>query len=253
MAGRLAGEIALVTGGGSGIGRAIALRFASEGATVIAIDVDEAAAMQTAALAAESGAEIVALPADVSQADEVREAMEAVAGRWGHLDVLCNNAGIYLSGKGDTLVHELDEAVWDQVLGVNLKGVFLCTKYAIPLMLAGGSIVNIASIAGLIGRDTAQAYVASKGGVIALTRSLAVHYAPQGIRANAICPGRVDTPLVADDYATPEVREAFARAHPLGRFGAPEDIANLALFLASDESAWITGAHYVIDGGYTAL
>jgi NAD(P)-dependent dehydrogenase (short-subunit alcohol dehydrogenase family) len=252
MANRLTGKIALVTGGGSGIGRAIALRFAAEGATVIALDVDEAAAMQTAAQAGD-GAEIVALPADVSDAEEVREAMEAVAGRWGHLDVLCNNAGIYLSGKGDTLVHELDEAVWNRVLGVNLTGVFLCCKYAIPLMLAGGSIVNIASIAGLIGRDTAQAYVASKGGVIALTRTLAVHYAPRGIRANAICPGRVDTPLVAHDYATPEVREAFARAHPLGRFGTPEDIANLALFLASDESAWVTGAQYVIDGGYTAL
>jgi NAD(P)-dependent dehydrogenase (short-subunit alcohol dehydrogenase family) len=143
--------------------------------------------------------------------------------------------------------------VWNRVLGVNLTGVFLCCKYAIPLMLAGGSIVNIASIAGLIGRDTAQAYVASKGGVIALTRTLAVQYAARGIRANAICPGRVDTPLVAHDYATPEVREAFARAHPLGRFGTPEDIANLALFLASDEAAWITGAQYVIDGGYTAL
>jgi len=121
--------------------------------------------------------------------------------------------------------------------------------------MAGGSgaIVNIASIAGLIGRDTAQAYVASKGGVIALTRTLAVQYAARGIRANAILPGRVDTPLVADDYATPEDREAFARAHPIGRFGQPDDIAGLALYLASDEAAWVTGASYVIDGGFTAL
>jgi len=136
---------------------------------------------------------------------------------------------------------------------VNLKSVFLCCKYGIPLMTGTGAIINVASIAGLIGRDTAQAYVAAKGGVIALTRTLAVQYAPRGIRANAILPGRVDTPLVANDHATPEERDAFVRAHPLGRFGTPDDIAGLALYLASEEAAWVTGASYVIDGGYTAL
>ncbi len=250
---RLEGKIALVTGGGSGIGRAIALRFAREGATAIVVDVDTEGAEATVAQAHELDLELVAIPADVSQADEVRDAMEAVAARWGRLDVLCNNAGIFLSKRGDTLVTELDEAVWDQVINVNLKGVYLCCKFGIPLMGVGGSIINISSIAALIGRDTAQAYVASKGGVLSLTRTLAVQYAPRGIRANAILPGRTDTPLVTHDYETPEVREAFARAHPLGRFGAPEDIAALAAFLASDESAWVTGSQYVIDGGYTAL
>jgi NAD(P)-dependent dehydrogenase (short-subunit alcohol dehydrogenase family) len=215
--------------------------------------VNEASAAATAAQAQEAGAEALALRADVSRADDVRGTMDAVAGRWSHLDVLCNNAGIFWAHRGDTLVTEMDEAVWVHVLAVNLKSVFLCCKYGIPLMSAGGSIVNIASIAALIGRDNAQAYVASKGGVLALTRTLAVQYAPRGIRANAILPGRVDTPLVAQDYATPEERDAFARAHPLGRFGTPEDIAGLALYLASDEASWVTGASYVVDGGYTAL
>jgi len=137
--------------------------------------------------------------------------------RWGRVDVLVNNAGIFWAHRGDTLVTEMDEAVWTHVLAVNLTGVFLCCKCGIPAMGRGGSIVNIASIAGLLGRDTVQAYVAAKGGVLALTRSLAVHYAARGIRANAILPGRVDTPLVVDDYATPEERAAFARppARPL--------------------------------------
>ncbi len=251
---RLAGKIALVTGAGSGIGRGIAERFAREGAAVGVVDVDDAGAAETVTTIREAEGQAIPLHADVSCSGEVRAALEVVAGHWGRLDILCNNAGIFWAHRGDTLVTDLDEEVWDHVLAVNLKGVFLCCKYGIPLMAGGsGAIVNIASIAGLIGRDTAQAYVASKGGVIALTRTLAVQYAARGIRANAILPGRVDTPLVADDYATPEDREAFARAHPIGRFGQPDDIAGLALYLASDEAAWVTGASYVIDGGFTAL
>lgn len=250
---RLAGKVAVVTGAGSGIGRGIARRFAQEGASVAVVDVNEAGAQETVGAITEASGDAIALQADVSRADEVRGVMEVVSTRWGRLDVLCNNAGIFWAHRGDTLVTEMDEAVWDHVLAVNLKSVFLCCKYGIPLMTGGGAIVNVASIAGLIGRDTAQAYVAAKGGVIALTRTLAVQYAPGGIRANTVLPGRVDTPLVADDYATPEERVAFARAHPLGRFGTPDDIAGLALYLASDEAAWITGASYVIDGGYTAL
>jgi len=250
---RLQGKVALVTGGGSGIGCGIAARFGREGAAVAVIDVDDAGAAETVALVDDAGGEARAFHADVSRGDEVRRVMDAVVARWGRVDALVNNAGIFWAHRGDTLVTEMDEAVWAQVLAVNLTGVFLCCKFGIPAMERGGSIVNIASIAGLLGRDTAQAYVAAKGGVLALTRSLAVHYAARGIRANAILPGRVDTPLVADDYATPEDRAAFARAHPLGRFGTPEDIAGLALYLASDEAAWVTGASYVIDGGFTAL
>lgn len=249
---RLAGKVALVTGGGSGIGRGIAVRFAREGAAVVVLDVDQAGAAETMAQAA-TGGETLAIAADVSRADDVRRAMDAVAARWGRLDVLVNNAGIFWAHRGDTLVTEMEEDIWDRVLAVNLKSVYLCCRHGIPMMAAGGSIINIASIAGLIGRDTAQAYVAAKGGVIALTRTLAVHYSPRGIRANAILPGRVDTPLVVGDYATPEEREAFAQAHPLGRFGTPNDIAGLALYLASDDASWVTGAQYVIDGGYTAL
>lgn len=251
---RLTGKIAVVTGAGSGIGRGIAKRFAREGAAVGVVDVNDTGAAETATAIHEAGGQAIPLHADVSRADEVRAALDAIARHWSRLDILCNNAGIFWAHRGDTLVTEMDEEVWDHVLAVNLKGVFLCCKYGIPLMTGGnGAIVNIASIAGLIGRDTAQAYVASKGGVIALTRTLAAQYAARGIRANAILPGRVDTPLVADDYATPEDREAFARAHPIGRFGRPDDIAGLALYLASDEAAWVTGASYVIDGGFTAL
>ena len=250
---RLAGKIALVTGAGSGIGRAIAVRCAQEGAAVAVLDQHAQSASETAATITGAGGESLALVADVAAAPDVQVACAAAAGRWGHLDILVNSAGIFLANRGDTLVTELDEAIWDRVLAVNLKGTYLCCKYAIPLMGQGGSIVNIASIAALIGRDTAQAYVAAKGGVVALTRSLAVQYAPRGIRANAILPGRVDTPLVQHDYASEEQREAFARSHPLGRFGHPEDIAHLALYLASEESSWVTGAQYVIDGGYTAL
>ncbi len=251
---RLTGKIAVVTGAGSGIGRGIAERFAREGAAVGVVDVNDAGAAETATAIHEAGGQAIPLHADVSCADEVRAALDAVARRWGRLDILCNNAGIFWAHRGDTLVTEMDEDVWDHVLAVNLKGVFLCCKYGIPLMSGGnGAIVNIASIAGLIGRDTAQAYVASKGGVIALTRTLAAQYAARGVRANAILPGRVDTPLVANDYARPEDREAFANAHPIGRFGRPDDIAGLALYLASDEAAWVTGASYVIDGGFTAL
>lgn len=250
---RLEGKVTVVTGAASGIGRAIAVRFGQEGAAVAVVDVDDAGMAGTLALVEAAGAAARAFHADVSRTEEVHRVMDDVAARWGRIDVLVNNAGIFWAHRGDTLVTEMDEDVWTHVLSVNLTSVFLCCKYGIPLMKGGGSIVNIASIAGLLGRDTAQAYVASKGGVIALTRSLAVHYAPRGIRANAILPGRVDTPLVVDDYATAEEREAFVRAHPLGRFGMPEDIAGLALYLASDEAAWVTGASYVIDGGYTAL
>jgi NAD(P)-dependent dehydrogenase (short-subunit alcohol dehydrogenase family) len=251
---RLEGKSALVTGAGSGIGRAIAEHFVREGAGVAIVDQNVGGAQETAdRILQDSRADILVLQSDVSRSEDVQEAMQAVVDRWGGLDVLVNDAGIFWAHRGDTIVTEMDEEVWDHVITVNLKSVFLCCKYGIPLMANGGSIINIASIGGLLGRDTAQAYVAAKGGMIALTRTIAVQYAPRRIRANAILPGRVDTPLVADDYATPSEREAFARSHPLGRFGTPDDIAPLAVYLASDESSWVTAASYVVDGGYMAV
>lgn len=246
---RLEGKIALVTGGGSGIGRGIVHRFAAEGAAVAVLDRNAQNAEETVRIVAPTGADLLFVPADVSQGRQVQAAVAAVHQRWGRIDVLVNNAGIYLLGR-DLPVTEMDEDVWDQVLAVNLKSVFLCCKYAIPVMPGGGSIINVASIGALLGTDPTHAYVAAKGGIVSLTRAIALHYAAQRIRANAILPGRVDTPLVQGVYRAPEEKEAFAHAHPLGRYGTPEDIAGLALYLASDEAGWVTGSSYAIDGGY---
>lgn len=254
---RLKDKVAIVTGAGSGIGRASALRFAAEGASVVCADISVAGAVDTAASA---GGSAIAVQVDTSVAADVQRLVGECIERFDRVDVLYSNAGV--GGVGTAA--DTDEAEWHRVLGVNLTGVWLCAKYVLPHMVraGAGSIVNQASIGGLEGVRAVAAYSAAKAGVIGLTRQMAVDYSPLGIRVNAIAPGTVPTPLVQGIWeqgaglvqgADLQSRVSAAAAlYPLGRVGAPEDIANLALFLASDEASWITGAVYVIDGGKSA-
>ena len=251
---RLAGRVALITGSGSGQGRAAALLFAREGARVVVSDVNVAGGEETVELVRKAGNEAIFQRADVSKARDIEALVEAATRAYGALHVLYNNAAIYGGGLDD-FVTELTEDGWDRIVDVNLKGVFLCCKFGIPALMAsgGGSVINIASAAGLIGsRNRSHAYSATKGGVISLTRAMAVAYARRGVRVNAICPGGVDTPMIAGLIDTEERQRRFAQAHPLGRLGTPEDIAYCALYLASDESSWVTGAIFPVDGGFTA-
>src|SRR5215204_1410667 len=250
---RLDGKVALISGAGSGMGRVAALMFAREGARVVAADLDERAGQETESLAHDEGLDVRFVRSDVSR-EAYCQAMVAFAEEtFGRLDVLYNNAGIF--PEADHSVIDTEEAVWDKVLAVNVKGVYLSCKYGIPAMqrAGGGSIVNIASFVALVGCSVPQdAYTASKGAVIALTRSLAVQFAPQGIRTNAICPGPVETPLLMDWLVKDEAAKQLRLArNPTGRFGKPEEIVHMAIYLASDESRWTNGASLVVDGGIT--
>lgn len=252
---RLANKVVLITGSGSGQGRAAACLFARQGARIVVSDVNTAGGEETVRLVREAGGEASFRAADVSSAADVEALVRATVQTYGGLHVLYNNAAIW-SGRGlDNFVTELDEDGWDRIINVNLKGVYLCCKYGIPALIdaGGGSVINTASAAGLIGsRNRSHAYSASKGGVIALTRALAVAYARHGVRVNAICPGGVDTPMITAMIETDDRYQRFASAHPLGRMGTPEDIAYFALYLASDESSWVTGGVFPIDGGFSA-
>jgi len=255
---RLDDKVALVTGAGSGIGREIALLFARQGAQVVIADRDAAAAETVAGeVAAQAGA-ASAQPLDVADEAQVQAAFAAVAQRFGRLDILVNNAGI--SHVGNILETSADD--WDRVMGVNARGVFLCTKAGVAQMLAqeprGGAIVNIASVAGMIAVDRRFPYSASKGAVISITRSVAIDFVTSGIRVNAICPGTVHTPFVEGYLArnfpdtADEVRQQLHARQPIGRMGRPDEIAAAALYLASEEAAFVTGSCLVIDGGWTA-
>ncbi len=249
--GRLTGKVCLITGAGSGMGRVAAGLFADEGARVVAADRDRAAVERT--VAGIEGGEALALTMDVTDDGAVRDAVATIEGRYGRLDVLYNNAGIFLDEDGSVV--DIDGALWDRVQDVNLKGVFRCCKHAIPLMRrsGGGSIVNIASFVALVGCSVPQdAYTATKGAIIALTKSLAVQYGPDQIRANAICPGPIETPLLTELLRDPAKRALRLNRVPLGRLGRPEDIVHLALHLASDEASWTTGGVFVVDGGITS-
>lgn len=251
---RLAGKVAIITGAGAGIGRATALLFAKEGAKVVVVDCDSEAGTKTVRLIEENGGAAIFLQVDVSKAADVKRMVERTVERYGELDILVNNAGIYTQGD----VVEAAEEEWDRILDVNLKGVFLCSKYSIPEMMkgGGGSIVNIASEAGIVGIKNQVAYNVSKSGVIALTKSMALDFALHNIRVNCLCPGRTLTPLVEKVIAEAQDPESTRRAleedRPLKRMGRPEEIAAGILFLASDESPYTTGSILSIDGGYTA-
>ncbi len=249
---RLADKTVLITGAGSGMGRLAAQVFAREGAQIVAVDVAEPALRETAASVEGEGGRILAVPADVSVAADVERAIAEGVRAFGRLNVLYNNAGIF--PDDDTSVVDTDESVFQRVLDVNLKGVFLCCKHGIPHLIeaGGGSIVNVASFVALVGCTVPQdAYTASKGAVLSLTRSLAVQYGRQGIRANAICPGPIMTPLLEGLFPSEEERLKRLNRIPLGRFGRAEDIVYAALYLASDESSWTTGTAFVVDGGIT--
>lgn len=250
---RLAGKVALVTGGGSGIGLESARLFAAEGARVVLVDADSARGEAAVREIAAAGGEAAFVRADVSRARDVEAAVAEAERRFGALHVVFNNAGIFPAGDG--LPEETDEAVFDHVVAVNLKGVFFGCKYGIPALrrAGGGSIVNTASFVALMGAATAQiAYTASKGGVLAMTREIAVAHARQGIRANALCPGPVDTPLLAELLADPAARARRLVHVPMGRLAQASEVARAALFLASDESSYVNGASFVVDGGITA-
>lgn len=250
---RLVDKVAVITGAGSGIGRVAARLFADEGASVVVADIDADQAGEAAAEIVASGGTAVPVGVDVSDEREVADMVGVAVGRFGGLHVLFNNAGVFPADDGGILDTPPD--TWQRVMDVNLKGVWLGCRAAVPAMLAsgGGSIVNVASFVALMGAATAQiAYTASKGGVLALTRELAVEYARSGIRANSLCPGPIETPLLSELLADPERRNRRLVHIPIGRFGRPEEIARAALFLASDESSFVTGSALVVDGGITA-
>lgn len=257
---RLDGKVAIVTGGGSGIGRASALLFAREGAHVAVVDLRDDAARAVADEVADAGGggggKAIGVAADVASVDDAARMVDETVAAFGSLHVLYNNAGVFSSGG----VVDGTEPDWDRCLNVNAKGTFLCSKYAVPAIAdsGGGAIVNQASVAALVGIPSLAAYSAAKGAIVALTRAMAVELAPLHIRVNCLCPGTVATPLME-----PLLRargggdldrglELTAEKYPLGRLGTPEDMANVACFLASDDAAFVTGAAYTVDGGMTA-
>ena len=250
---RLEGKVAVITGAGNGMGREAAVLFAGEGARVVVADFVEDGGEATVAAVQEAGGDASFVKVDVSDEDQVRAMVDTTVSRYGALHVLYNNAGIFPADDGG--VTETPVATWDHVMDVNLKGVWLGCKHGVPAMLdsGGGSIVNVASFVALMGAATAQiAYTASKGGVLAMTREIAVEHARNGVRANALCPGPIDTPLLADLMSDPDWARRRLVHIPMGRPGRAEELARAALFLASDDSSFMTGASLVVDGGITA-
>jgi NAD(P)-dependent dehydrogenase (short-subunit alcohol dehydrogenase family) len=253
MSGRLAGKVALITGAGMGMGREASILFASEGARIVVCDIDAAAAAETVARVRQGGGDALAAVGDVAVEDDVRRMVEEGVRRFGALHVLYNNAGVLWKDR-DRSELETDGAQWDRVMGINLKSVFWVTKHGIPHLqkAGGGSIVLVGSVSALAGFTRAQdAYTAAKGALISLNKSLAIQFAKDGIRSNIIHPGIVETPLQAP-YLTDALRAEFKTGIPLGRIGQPREIAYAALFLASDESSFMTGAEMIVDGGFMA-
>jgi len=250
---RLQDKVAIITGAGSGMGRTAALMFATQGARIVVAEFGEAAGRETVGLVEAAGGRASFVKVDVSNEADAKAMVDEAVDRFGRVDVLYNNAGIM--PEADHSVIDTEVAVWDQVMAVNLRGVFLGCKYAVPRMVAqgSGSVINIASFVALVGCSVPQdAYTASKGALLALTRSMAVQFGPHGVRTNAICPGPVETPLLMDWLVKDEEAKRIRLArNPTGRFGKPEEIVNMAIYLASDESRWTNGAQLVVDGGIT--
>ncbi|MCW2785381.1 MAG: oxidoreductase, short chain dehydrogenase/reductase family [Marmoricola sp.] len=245
----LTGKVAVVTGAADGLGAASARALSEHGATVVLLDISlDGAQAVTDALPTPG----LALRCDVSDQTEVVQAFATIRERFGHIEVLHNNAGVSFTGRGDAPPDELEFDMWQHIIGINLTGTFLCTKYALPMMVdrpEGASVINTGSIAGPVLGSTTTAYSAAKGGVVAMTRCLTTTHGGRGIRANVICPGSMDTKMAAMVKSRPDLRERFISQVPLGRQGLPEDIQGLVVFLASDSSSYFSGNVLVIDGG----
>ena len=250
---RLQDKVAVITGAGGGMGRTAAQMFATEGARVVVAEFSEAAGQETVRLVEEAGGQATFVKTDVSKEADAKGMIEHAVATYGRVDVLYNNAGVM--PEADHSVIDTSVEAWDQVMAVNVRGTFLGCKYAIPVMLeqGSGSVINISSFVAILGCSNPQdAYTASKGAVLALTKSLAVQFGPRGVRSNAICPGPVETPLLMDWLVKDEEAKRIRLArNPTGRFGKPEEIVYMAMYLASDESRWTNGASMVIDGGIT--
>ncbi|MDO8476185.1 MAG: SDR family oxidoreductase [Candidatus Rokubacteria bacterium] len=252
--GRLAGKVCVITGAGSGIGRAAARLFATEGGKVVVVDIGLSAAGETVNLISEAGGEATAAEADVSDAGSVRGMLTVAVDTYGRVDVLVNNAGYGFAGT----VEATEESDWDRLMAVDLKSVYLGCKYVIPMMRrqGGGVIINTASVVALVGIENRAAYCAAKGGVAALTRAMALDHVRDGIRINCVAPGTVDTPYFAGIFASSvdpaSLRGQLEARHPMGRLARPEEIAYSMLYLASDESSFCTGSMLVVDGGMSA-
>jgi NAD(P)-dependent dehydrogenase (short-subunit alcohol dehydrogenase family) len=250
---RLAGKVAIITGAGSGIGKASAELFAEEGAKVVAVDWNRDNGRNTAATICNQGREAIYCYADVSNRDDVEKMVRTVLEKHGRLDVLFNNAAVQIMAK----LVDTTEETWERIHSVNLKGVFLGCKYGIPAMIqtGGGSIINMASVLGFVGDPDLAAYCAAKGGVMALTKVTALTYGPQGVRVNCICPGDVNTPMVAayfENAPNPDqLRNEVYSKYALRRIATPKEVAQVAVFLASDASSFVTGSALVVDGGLT--
>ncbi|MCH7801174.1 MAG: SDR family oxidoreductase [Chloroflexi bacterium] len=259
MAGTFEDQVALVTGASSGIGRATALKFASLGASVMVADTNVEGGEETVSAIKEAGGEASFVHVNVAQASGAEEMVARTIETYGRLDCAFNNAGIAssrgaASASGRRLTHEVSEDDWDRIINVNLKGVWLSMKHEIPQMLeqGKGTIVNTASVAGLVGLNGGSSYVASKHGVVGLTKTAALEYAQQGIRVNCVCPGYIETPMTAGLLADPVTSASVISREPIGRVGAPREIAEAVTWLSSDAASFVTGHAMAVDGGYTA-